>query len=102
LKVSSLAFHLEASSGLKFLKGFWESHFTFGCGGSFHLPFIEFILSHLDSSSTNMDKELLEEIVANDPIAMQFAIACFNTWEYFTSTKLEKKSEQPWLLCETS
>jgi hypothetical protein len=37
---------------------------------------------------------LFEEIVANYSNAMQVAIACFNTWEYFTSTKLEKKSGQ--------
>jgi len=90
LKVSSLAFHLEVLSGLKFLKGFWESHFILCCGGLFHLSFIEFILLHRDSSSTSIDEELLEEIVANDPIAMQVAIACFNIWEYLTSTKLEK------------
>jgi hypothetical protein len=54
LKVSSLAFHLEVLSGLKFLKGFWESHFILCRGGSFHLSFTEFILLHLDSSSTSL------------------------------------------------
>ncbi len=58
------------------------------------MPFIEFILSHFDLSSTSIDEELFEKIVGNDPIAMQVAITCFNTWEYLTSTKLEKESVQ--------
>jgi hypothetical protein len=52
----------------EFLKRFLGAHFIFCCGGSFHLPFIDFILSHLDSSSTSIYGELLEEIVANDAI----------------------------------
>jgi hypothetical protein len=32
---------------------------------------MEFILTHLDLSSFNSDKELLEEIAVNDQIAMQ-------------------------------
>jgi hypothetical protein len=37
---------------------------------------MEFILSHLGSSSSNSNDELLEEIVVNDQIAMQATIAC--------------------------
>jgi hypothetical protein len=53
---------------------------------------IEFILTHLDSSSSNSNEELLEKIAANNQIAMQATIACVNMWEYFTSTKLNEES----------
>jgi len=53
---------------------------------------IEFILTHLDSSSSNSNEELLEKIATNDQIAMQATIACVNMWEYFTSTKLNEES----------
>ncbi len=55
---------------------------------------MEFILSHLGSSFSNSDKELLEEIVINDQIAMQATIACGNIWEYFTSIELDEESEK--------
>jgi hypothetical protein len=55
---------------------------------------MEFILTHLDLSSFNSDKELLEEIVVNDQIAMQATIACVNIWEYFTSIELDEESEK--------
>jgi hypothetical protein len=42
---------------------------------------MEFILSHLGSSSSNSEVELLEEIVINDQIAVQATIACVNIWE---------------------
>ncbi len=59
------------------------------------MPSIEFILTHLDSSSSNNDEELLEKIVTNDQIVvMQATIACVNIWEYFTSTKLDEESEK--------
>jgi hypothetical protein len=54
---------------------------------------MEFILSHLESSSSNSDEELLEEMVINDQIAMQAIIACVNIWEYFTSIELDEESE---------
>jgi hypothetical protein len=44
---------------------------------------MEFILTHLDLSSFNSDKELLEEIAVNDQIVVQVTIACVNIWEYF-------------------
>jgi len=69
--------------------GVWF-HFIFE--GSFHLLSIEFILTHLDSSSSNSNEELLEKIAANNQIAMQATIACVNMWEYFTSTKLNEES----------
>ncbi len=62
LKVLSPAFHLEAFNDLNFLNGFWESYFIFRCGGSCHLPFIEFILSHLHSSSTNINRSCLKKL----------------------------------------
>jgi hypothetical protein len=43
---------------------------------------MEFILSHLGSSSFNSDKELLEEIVINDQIAIQATIASVNILEF--------------------
>jgi hypothetical protein len=44
---------------------------------------MQFILSSFNLNSPTNDKELLEEIVANDLIVMQVAITCVNTWEYF-------------------
>jgi hypothetical protein len=44
---------------------------------------MKFILSSFILNSPNNDKELFEEIVANDWIVMQVAIVCVNTWEYF-------------------
>jgi hypothetical protein len=35
---------------------------------------------------------LLEEIAIDDWIAMQVAIACVNTWEYFTLAELDEES----------
>jgi hypothetical protein len=55
---------------------------------------MEFILTHLDSNSSNSNEELLEEIVANDQIAVQATIACVNIWEYFTSRELNEESEK--------
>jgi hypothetical protein len=78
LKVLSLPFHLGVSSDLNVYLGFGESDFIFLFYGSFQLPSMEFILSHLGSSSFNSDNELLEEIVINDQIAMQATIACVN------------------------
>jgi hypothetical protein len=39
---------------------------------------MEFILTHLDLSSFNSDKELLEEIVVNNKIAVQATIVYVN------------------------
>jgi hypothetical protein len=50
---------------------FWESYFILFLEGSFHLPRMEFILSHLDSSSSSSDEGLLKEIVVDDQIAMR-------------------------------
>ncbi len=61
-----------------FLK-FSKSHSIFLFEGSFHLPSMEFILSYINSNSFNSNEELLEEIVANDWIAVQATIACVNT-----------------------
>jgi hypothetical protein len=55
---------------------------------------MEFILSHLGSSSFNSNEELLEEIVINNKIAMQVSIACVNIWEYFTVIELDEESEK--------
>jgi len=52
-------------------------------GGSFDVPSMEFILTHLDLSSFNSDKEL-QEIAVNDQIVVQVTIACVNIWKYFT------------------
>jgi hypothetical protein len=55
---------------------------------------MEFILTHLDLSSFNSDKELLEEIVVNDQIVVQVTIACVNILEYFTSIELDEENEK--------
>jgi len=55
---------------------------------------MEFILTHLDLSSFNSDKELLEEIAVNNKIAVQVTIAYVNIWEYFTSIKLDEENEK--------
>jgi phosphatidylinositol kinase/protein kinase (PI-3 family) len=55
---------------------------------------MEFILTHLDMSSFNSDKELFEEIAVNNQIAMQTTIACVNIWEYFTSIGLDDENEK--------
>jgi hypothetical protein len=55
---------------------------------------MEFILTHLDLSSFNNDKELFEEIAVNDQIAMQVTIVYVNIWEYFTSIKLDEENEK--------
>jgi len=47
------------------------------------VPSMEFILTHLDLSSFNSDKEL-QEIAVNDQIVVQVTIACVNIWKYFT------------------
>jgi hypothetical protein len=56
------------------------------------LSCIEFILTHLDLSSSNNDGELLEEIAADDEIIVQATITCVNIWEYFTSIELDEES----------
>jgi hypothetical protein len=73
--------------------GFWESHFSFLLEGSFHLPFMEFILSHLDSNSFSSDEKLFEEIAIDDKIAMRMTITYVNTWEYFTSFESNEKQD---------
>jgi hypothetical protein len=55
---------------------------------------MEFILSHPGLSSSNSDKELFEEIVVNDQIAVQTIIVYVNIWEYFTSIELDEESEK--------
>jgi hypothetical protein len=55
---------------------------------------MEFILTHLDLSSFNSDKELLEEIVVNDQIVVQAIIACVNIWEYFIKIELDEKKKK--------
>jgi hypothetical protein len=55
---------------------------------------MEFILTHLDLSSFNSDKELLEEIAVNDQIVVQVTIVYVNIWEYFTSIKLDEENEK--------
>jgi hypothetical protein len=52
---------------------------------------MEFILTHLDSSSFNSDEELPEEIAVNDQIVVQVTIACVNILEYFTSIELDEE-----------
>jgi hypothetical protein len=37
---------------------------------------------------------LLKEIVVDDRIVVQAAIACVNIWEYFTLAKLDEESGQ--------
>ncbi len=94
MKVLNLPFHLGVSSDLNVFLGLGVSDFILFCKGSFHLPTMEFILSHLGLNSSNSDEELLEEIVINDHIAMQVTIACVNIWEYFTSIELDEESEK--------
>jgi hypothetical protein len=53
---------------------------------------MEFILTHLDLSSSNNDQELLEKIVTNGQTVVQVIIAYVNIWEYFTSTQLDEES----------
>ncbi len=55
---------------------------------------MEFILTHLDSSSFNSDEELPEEIAVNDQIVVQVTIACVNILEYFTSIELDEENEK--------
>ncbi len=55
---------------------------------------MEFILTHLDLSSFNSDKELLEEIVVNNKIEVQATIVYVNIWEYFTSIMLDEENEK--------
>jgi hypothetical protein len=81
------------SSDLIFFR-VWGIQFHFSFLGFIHLPSMEFNLTHLDLSSFNNDKELLEEIAVNDQIAMQATIACVNIWEYFTSIELDEKNEK--------
>jgi hypothetical protein len=45
-------------------------------------------------SSFNSDKELFEEIVVNDEIAVQATIVCVNIWEDFTSIGLDEENEK--------
>jgi phosphatidylinositol kinase/protein kinase (PI-3 family) len=58
------------------------------------LPSLEFILTYIDLSSFNSNKELLEEIAINNQIAVQATIACVNIWEYFTSIELDEENEK--------
>ncbi len=99
----SISFHLKVFKSsisfgsvkwFEFFLGFGESNFLIFFKGSFHLPSMEFILTHLDLSSFNSNKELLEEIAVNDQITMQATIACVNIWEYFTSIELDEESEK--------
>jgi hypothetical protein len=55
---------------------------------------MEFILTHLDLSSFNRSKELLEEIAINNQIVVQATIACVNIWKYFISLELEEETEK--------
>jgi hypothetical protein len=86
LKVSSFSFHLGVLSDSMILR-FWGVPFHFSSRG--FIP-----LCHLNSGYSSNDKELLEEIVANDQIAMQMIIICVNIWEHFTLTKPNEKNGQ--------
>ncbi len=95
----TLPFHLGVSSDLNVFLRFGESNYLFiylfkFFWGSFHVPSMEFILTHLDLSSFNSDKELLEEIAVNDQIVVQVTIACVNIWEYFTWIELDEENEK--------
>jgi hypothetical protein len=59
---------------------------------------MEFILTHLDLSSFNSDKELLEEIAVNDQIVVQATIACVNIWEFFFIGWMKKMKNQSTLM----
>jgi hypothetical protein len=63
-------------------------------GGPYFIPtsnllFMEFVAPSLDSSFSSSNEELLDEIDVEHQIAMQATIACVNTWEFLTPTKLE-------------
>jgi hypothetical protein len=63
-------------------------------GGPYFIPapnllFMEFVVPSLDSSFSTNSEELLDEINVKHQIAVQATIACVNTWEFFTPTKLE-------------
>jgi len=55
---------------------------------------MEFVVPTFDSSSSNSDKELLDEIDVEHQIVVQATIACVNAWEFFTPMKLEEGGGQ--------
>jgi hypothetical protein len=55
---------------------------------------MEFVAHSLDSSSLSNDEEPLDDIDAKHQITVQATIACVNTWEFFTPTKLEEGGKQ--------
>jgi hypothetical protein len=55
---------------------------------------MEFVTPSLESSSSNSDEELLDEIDAGHQIALQATISCVNTWEFFTPIELEEDGGQ--------
>jgi hypothetical protein len=77
-----------------FIYGCWESHFIFLFEGPFHLPSVEFILSGLDLSFSNSNKEMVKEIATDDRVTLEAKINYVNTWEYFTLAELEGKNVQ--------
>jgi hypothetical protein len=55
---------------------------------------MEFVAPSLDSSSSNNDEELLDDIDVEHQIMVQATIACVNTWEFFTPMQLEEGCAQ--------
>ncbi len=54
-----------------------------------NLLFMELVAPSLDSSFSSSNEELLDEIDFEHQIVVQATIACVNTWEFFTPTKLK-------------
>jgi hypothetical protein len=55
---------------------------------------MEFVTPSLDSSFSNSDEELLDEIDVKHQIALQATISCVNTWDFFTPTELKEDGGQ--------
>jgi hypothetical protein len=89
-KVSSLPFHSGVSSDLNVLRfGSLISFFFLSFHSTCHLwGSIYHILTW------EAMRCCLRKIAVDDQIAVQVAFACVNTWEYFTSTKLDEESGQ--------
>ncbi len=55
---------------------------------------MEFVAPSLDSSSSNNDEELLDDIDVEHQIMVQATITCVNTCEFFTPMELEEGGGQ--------
>ncbi len=55
---------------------------------------MEFITPSLDLNNSSSDKEFFDEINVEHQIAVQVAITCVNTWEFFTQMELEEGGGQ--------